>query len=99
MNDDRCVCCGAYVPEGRQVCLSCERRVFLGMSIERFYGAAGKIFTPVCDNCGKELPGCETFWDAVEEKKDAGWLSARNIWGEWDDVCPDCQRNDNGPSL
>ena len=21
---DTCVCCGAYVPEGRQVCISCE---------------------------------------------------------------------------
>ena len=25
MSDDTCVCCGAYVPEGRQVCLDCER--------------------------------------------------------------------------
>ncbi len=24
-NDDRCVCCGAYVPEGRQVCIKCEK--------------------------------------------------------------------------
>ena len=22
---DTCVCCGAYVPEGRQVCFDCER--------------------------------------------------------------------------
>lgn len=22
---DTCVCCGAYVPEGRQVCCDCER--------------------------------------------------------------------------
>jgi len=22
--DDKCVCCGEYVPEGRQVCSSCE---------------------------------------------------------------------------
>lgn len=22
--DDRCVCCGAIIPEGRQVCPSCE---------------------------------------------------------------------------
>lgn len=26
MRDDTCVCCGAYVPEGRQVCYDCERR-------------------------------------------------------------------------
>jgi len=23
---DMCVCCGRYTPEGRQICLSCERR-------------------------------------------------------------------------
>jgi hypothetical protein len=26
-NDDRCVCCGAYVPEGRQICFSCEKGI------------------------------------------------------------------------
>jgi hypothetical protein len=25
IKDDICVCCGEYVPEGRQVCLSCEK--------------------------------------------------------------------------
>lgn len=24
MNNDTCVCCGQYVPEGRQVCQSCQ---------------------------------------------------------------------------
>lgn len=24
--DDFCICCGAYVPEGRQVCHTCENR-------------------------------------------------------------------------
>ena len=24
--DDSCVCCGKYVPEGRQVCLDCEKK-------------------------------------------------------------------------
>ena len=26
MNDDTCVCCGRYVPEGRQVCQLCQKR-------------------------------------------------------------------------
>lgn len=26
MNDNRCVCCGAIIPEGRQVCPSCEKK-------------------------------------------------------------------------
>lgn len=25
-NADRCVCCGAVIPEGRQVCPICERQ-------------------------------------------------------------------------
>ena len=24
--EDRCVCCGDYIPEGRQVCPICERK-------------------------------------------------------------------------
>ena len=24
MNDNTCVCCGAVIPEGRQVCIDCE---------------------------------------------------------------------------
>lgn len=26
-NIDICVCCGAEIPEGRQVCLACERSI------------------------------------------------------------------------
>ena len=26
MNDERCVCCGKYVPEGRMVCPECEKK-------------------------------------------------------------------------
>jgi len=28
MSDNRCVCCGAIIPEGRQVCYRCERGKF-----------------------------------------------------------------------
>lgn len=28
MNSEYCVCCGAEIPEGRQVCPSCEQKVF-----------------------------------------------------------------------
>lgn len=26
MSEDRCVCCGAIIPEGRMVCPTCERQ-------------------------------------------------------------------------
>lgn len=29
MSDNRCVCCGEIIPEGRHVCESCERKVFI----------------------------------------------------------------------
>lgn len=25
ITEDRCVCCGAIIPEGRQVCVACEK--------------------------------------------------------------------------
>lgn len=27
MSESRCICCGEIVPEGRQVCFRCEKRV------------------------------------------------------------------------
>lgn len=29
MNEDRCVCCGEYVPEGRMVCQKCYDRYWM----------------------------------------------------------------------
>ena len=37
MNADRCVCCGTYVPEGRQVCPTCERDADAPSLIDRLY--------------------------------------------------------------
>lgn len=28
---DQCVCCGAYVPEGRQICSACEKQMEEGV--------------------------------------------------------------------
>jgi ribosomal protein S26 len=27
MNEERCICCGKTIPEGKQVCWSCEHRM------------------------------------------------------------------------
>ena len=56
------------------------------MSIEKEYGK----FVPVCDRCGNELMPEDTWQDAVDAKKDAGWRSVKDK-GEWVDVCPECQ--------
>lgn len=56
------------------------------MSIEKMEG----MFIPVCDKCDKELSGFyDTFYEAVEAKKEAGWKS-RKVDGEFEDWCDEC---------
>ena len=62
-----------------------------GAVIDRNY----RQFTPVCDCCGTRLPGGESFAEAVQIKRDAGWIS-RKVDGEWEDVCTDCQFEERG---
>lgn len=52
----------------------------------------GPEFYVTCDVCEAELPAEFDFFDAVEAKKRAGWISRKNTYGEWEDVCPCCQR-------
>lgn len=39
--EDRCVCCGAIIPEGRMVCLMCEMEVEDGRSRNGAEAGAG----------------------------------------------------------
>ncbi len=58
------------------------------MSINRFRN----FYTPVCDCCEKELPAEESFMEAVEAKRRAGWKTSRDTDGEWVDLCPECAK-------
>ena len=64
------------------------------MSIVKRYLAGEEVFVPTCDVCGAELADEYDFYDAVAAKKLAGWRS-RKITGEWTDMCPECQEEDN----
>jgi len=45
----------------------------------------------ICDICGEDSEECfDTFQDAVDGKKDLGWLSEKRSKG-WIDICPDCK--------
>jgi hypothetical protein len=60
------------------------------MTIER----DGDFYTLTCDVCGETAS--EMFFefaDAVDFKKREGWKSQKH-WGEWEDVCPECQEAD-----
>jgi hypothetical protein len=56
--------------------------------IENQFGS----FILVCDICGEEP---EEYWDnfqdAVDGKKELGWISQKTSKG-WHDICPECQK-------
>lgn len=57
------------------------------MAIERNAG----MYTPVCDNCYKELCEQFTFEDAVEHLRSCGWATVKDEHGEWCNYCPECE--------
>lgn len=54
---ERCVCCGEMIPEGRMVCLMCEKRSSERRKAmcehERLRTVGDRVF---CCECGEELP-------------------------------------------
>lgn len=45
----------------------------------------------ICDICNEELEECfDTFQDAIDGKKKAGWKSEQRSKG-WLDICVECQ--------
>jgi hypothetical protein len=50
----------------------------------------GRYFVPVCDNCEAQLDREESFEDAVQAAKDAGW-KAKKVGKQWKDYCTECQ--------
>ena len=54
--------------------------------IERF----GSDYELTCDICGHSVVGFDDFEEAVDYKKDEGWISQNTSHG-WEDICPDCQ--------
>lgn len=46
----------------------------------------------VCDNCGKHSPYADSYNDALDKAKKAGWIHVVN--GN-KDYCPDCKQFDN----
>ena len=47
-------------------------------------------YSLTCDVCGETIEDFEVFQDAVDYKKENGWKSRKNKYGEWEDVCPEC---------
>lgn len=47
----------------------------------------------ICDECDAEISGGNSFRDAVDARRKAGWKSKQEPSGEWIDLCPDCQKS------
>lgn len=60
--------------------------------IDREYGK----YVLVCDVCGEEVTGFNSFDDALEYKNDEGWQSEHgeqlDLKDGWVDLCPKCQK-------
>jgi hypothetical protein len=55
--------------------------------IDKAYGSYF-LTCDICLNSAEEK--FDSFDEAVKYKKDNGWKSQKK-YGEWQDVCPDCQ--------
>lgn len=61
MNENRCVTCGAIIPEGRQVCYKCEDEEKLERAIAQ-----------ICLNCDKKIcygRNCNRYAEKLTEIK------------------------------
>ena len=44
MNENKCICCGAVIPEGRQVCWGCEHNeVKVGSILQSYEATAQEV--------------------------------------------------------
>ena len=57
------------------------------MSLDKIHGE----YHLSCDICGEgpQRP-FESFDEAVQYKRDNGWSSSQNRYGEWADICNNC---------
>lgn len=46
----------------------------------------------VCDSCGYEVTGFDTFQEAVDYKKENDWKS-KKCEDEWEDNCTNCRED------
>lgn len=92
MNADTCVCCGAIIPEGRQVCWTCEN----GFSHTKQTGklpseAQIELADKIADTLGIDFPQCsaeftaEIYWEFINKH----YAEARAIWRDDGDCYDD----------
>lgn len=59
--EDRCVCCGKIVPEGRQICWNCENHT---KTLDDF--RCEKYFqSPLDVSCFKKVKNWKTRWNRI----------------------------------
>jgi len=78
-DESECVCCGEYIPEGRQVCIDCEQKAKLGFGksetlIIGFDSSNGEDLSAlsVARHMGSKLISVNTFYG-----EEAEWMYSR----------------------
>ena len=46
----------------------------------------------ICDGCGKHSEYTNSYNNALEKAKNAGWIMIKNN-DKWHDYCPECQKS------
>lgn len=95
MNVDRCVCCGEVVPEGRQVCWSCEQNGGPKPKTDTPSGLQIKLADKIAETLGIDFPWssdeftAEMYSDFINENISAAkrrWVEEASVdsWGDSD---------------
>lgn len=97
MKDNTCVCCGAQIPEGRQICPKCEKDDGAGMELafdkeSGTWGEAPEVYGVI--NC----PTKEDYEYVLNAIKTYKQLEDKH-WNECRQICPICERKDNAVEL
>lgn len=88
MDVDRCICCGAQIPEGRQVCWSCENMT--SQTVKSPSEKQIQLVDAIANTLNIDFPLCSkdftaaTYWKFINDNIDR----AKRIWFD-DGECGD----------
>lgn len=63
--------------------------LFAGLFISTLQSGHMKQYYRICDNCGKHSPYADSYNEALNKAKEAGWWHDVN---KNEDFCPTCQK-------
>lgn len=94
MSVDTCVCCGAEIPEGRQVCWNCENGYSYTVKTNKLPSEAQiELADKIAETLGIDFPQCseeftaEIYWQFINghiSEAKAVWRDDGDYQDDWD---------------